>query len=301
VSLFGPGISPRLKGFSDRKPSALLPFHPALVAPEWGWFWDSAVWVVPFWEIGGQPRDLKRNTFPILTSHKVVGGRQPTLWSSGSLGAAGEADEITDHWLFLDGAEASAAIDYPLSNTTMAVIVEKTDGTDRNSGTFGANAAAMVGTERCSINLPWGDGNYYWDFGGFSSGTTRLIISSPSTTGIRRVVMRAGARGMAVWQDGVELGSHATANPGRTGLNADQTPALNHGADTDDGDLAKYYFWGCFNSEWTDAQILQWSRDPFGPFRTQSLPLFLPSVADSFDVAQMLSPTPRWDNRMRFY
>ncbi len=28
---------------------------------------------------------------------------------------------------------------------------------------------------------------------------------------------------------------------------------------------------------------------------------FLPSVADSFDVAQMLSPTPRWDNRMRFY
>lgn len=234
-------------------------FDRGWAADGWEWFWKDALSVLVFWEGGGPPFDLVRRKFATINGTPI--------WSANALGLAGESEADLEFW---DLGDSSLIL--PTDQITVACIIEKTDGAARNSSTFGPKDASA---NRCQGHLPFNDGNYYWDFGGTTSGTSRLVVSSPAVSGIRRMVLRAGSRGMALWQNGVELGSHTTATPARTAT----TNVLKVNAGEDDADRIKFSMIGFFDAQWSDGEVFKWTNDPFGPFRmVDEAAFFVPAV-----------------------
>ena len=145
-------------------------------------------------------------------------------------------------------------------SVTVCLGYEKTDTTLRQSTAFGINEGAL-GT-RMSVYLPWTDGTVYWDYGGATSGTTRLAVGSLTTSGYHAWAFTVGARGMELWQDGNRVGSNA-ATPTRTvGTRAF---LLGNGANSGIGsDLARYYWLFVHRDQLPGAVISRILRDPFG-------------------------------------
>ncbi len=193
-------------------------FDRSSIDPEWDWFWDSALKVVPFWESSGAPLELVSGTYLTPVSAPIR--------SVNRMGMVGEAIGIGDHWHFGSGAFV------PLDSVTIALITEKTDATNRDSAAFGLIGAGAA-NERFDITLPWSDGNYYFDFGG-TAGINRLVVTAPPTAGIRRVVCRAGTRGLSVWQNASFLKNSPTAvtrsaSSNNMGINRGNTGASSQG------------------------------------------------------------------------
>jgi hypothetical protein len=111
----------------------------------------------------------------------------------------------------------------------------------RDTGFNNCYAFAHLGGQ-CQALVPFGDGVVYWDFGGFSEGSTRLSVSGLSF-GDDIWVFTTGARGMEIWQNGVKRHSN-TANPSRSA--STDTFYLGHGsgaAFTDAVDANLFYFY----------------------------------------------------------
>lgn len=234
--------------FISRIKPPMWALTPGLVDPKWRWFWKDALSVLVFWEGGGPPYDLVRRKLATIVNTPI--------WSVNELGPAGETDATSDYWHLGD-----SSLILPTARCTMAFISEKTDATDRASSALGPVTTAT--NQRCGGHFPFSNGNYIFDFGGTANGASRVTIASPAFAGPRKIVLRGGSRGMAVWENGVELASHASAIT-RSATTTDLQINQGHGAG---GDLAKYSMVGFFDAEWGDGQIEQWSADPFGAIR----------------------------------
>ena len=286
MSLLAPGLSARIKGFPNRKPGKLLPFYPGLVAPEWGWFWDSAIAVFPAWENAGLPADLVSGGFATLAS----GGFG---WSGSRLGtvldfqAGNAADLNASNSQNLDGLGDLSLVSYFLQTASDPT-------TDR--GIFGNQSGSLDSAHLYSAEV-----SNTWYFRFREGGSTDFIaIDKVDTTKPTLLIgTRSGTNGDVYSYVGGAL--EATANAVVNSGVLDNTTDLQIGHSP-----VRYYshfsfFNSAHNRVLSASERLQLARDPFGPFHTRSLPLFLPSAVDTFDTALLSSSSPRWDRRMRIY
>ena len=144
---------------------------------------------------------------------------------------------------------------------TVAVGYRKTDATLRASVAFDV-ASGTLGA-KLRAHLPYSDGVVYWDFGGQTSGTTRLAVSG-LTFGDDFWVFSTGGRGMEVWQNGSLKGSNA-ANPART-VNDSAINFVLGKQGVVDGDLADFSYFALWNRQLTQRDVRSLSGQPFQLF-----------------------------------
>ena len=85
------------------------------------------------------------------------------------------------------------------------------------NGEFGLTDNSV--TTRCGAHVPFTDGTVYWDFGGASTGATRLTASGLSFSALDVWAFTTGPRGMEIWQNGILRASNS-ATPTRTASTA---------------------------------------------------------------------------------
>lgn len=147
----------------------------------------------------------------------------------------------------------------PRTDCTIMVIYAKRDTTNRASRLFAPNATG--GTSYCSVHGPYSDGTVYWDYGGVSSGTTRLSAAGQTwTPGVPSVwFFTVGERGMEIWRDGLRIANNA-ARPTRTVT----AGAFRLGATgTETADLVDYYALNIWKRQLSDQEISQLSAEPW--------------------------------------
>ena len=153
----------------------------------------------------------------------------------------------------------------PVDRATYCLIHRKTDTTNRASSAMGVWTGTE--TQRGAMHLPWSDGVVYWDWGGFTSGTSRVAVSGLSfavaPAAPDRYVFRAGPRGMAVFQNGKKVGSHTTAAASRTGSGFQFTISA---GSSDTSDECDFFFVHVVAEEWSDDLCLWWSAEPYAMF-----------------------------------
>ena len=144
----------------------------------------------------------------------------------------------------------------PTARVTVLYERRKTDTTLRASSHFGVISGS--GTNILNAHCPWNDGTVYWDFGG-NAGSNRITYSWASTTQVERFVFVAGARGSAIYLDGVSKASQST---GITRTAVSNNFALNHGSATN-GDVQEVNLFAVLDAEWTAAQVREWTTTPY--------------------------------------
>ncbi len=290
MSLFSVGQSPRLKGFPNRKPLQLLPFYPSLVAPEWEWFYkgDEGTW--PVWDGGG-------DTVRDLSGHNRHASITNGTWVATPSGLG--LDLATGY------INVGSASQFPMGATTgqpftvgmRFTLDSHTQGVSQSffgyfDGTRAFQCQVRVASNPDAYRLLYGPNPFDQPFGGLVTAGEHFIIFTFSTAGVGRfyvdrqlVATDPSPQGdfTPVSVDFI-FGARGTASSGRDGHM--------------DGKIDYCFF---RSVEWSGEQVGLLFDSPYGPFRTRSLPLFPSSAADTLDVAQMLSPTPRWDSKVRFY
>ena len=242
------------------------PVDPSLVAPEWWWFWNNVRSALVFWEGGGVTYDYAQRKFPI----EEVGSSTGTIdgWGSSVLGRSQSTRNNAihgskDHWKL-------GTIDKILPNTGAAsffLVFEtllSSPGSiqPRNLGTLTLDATEI------SAHIPWSDNVIYFDHGGKVSGTTRVNTGALTwaKNQVYKIALVAGPSGMSIWRDGIKEASHSTA-----ATRTSSTKAFYYNAGdswtTDHNPYQKHIAFYAFNIELTAEQVLQLTRDSFGPFR----------------------------------
>jgi hypothetical protein len=147
----------------------------------------------------GTTADLVSGQWPTLTGGEYGTSRVgPTRRSTASAN-----DTVWPSWP--SGLE-------PTSGGTALLLHAKTDATLRESCLFSLGGNGGVQSNRFSVHGPWTDGTVYFDFG-----DGRLVADTTATGGwstpnlLRAWAFSAGARGMSIWRDGLQLASSATA------------------------------------------------------------------------------------------
>ncbi len=184
--------------------------HPAVRSLKFLW---------PFWE--GNPNAAGKGPLPrelltgAVTSIDAGNGFQ---WASGPDGlglhyTGGNTDELG---LGLDTNLLPIA-----PNFTVVFVHRKLDTTLRAHGSWG-DSSSTLGTF-CGMHWPYNDGQGYFDFGGASSNTSRLIIpaaSMPNTRQYEVIVGRVNPFNMALFRNGAKIGQttgtsvNRSSNPG---------------------------------------------------------------------------------------
>jgi hypothetical protein len=119
----------------------------------------------------------------------------PTRTTLSALNASANMLSANDAWV-------------PTSAVTVLLRKRKQDTTARAAGSFGTTSGGT--TDRCGAHLPYSDGVYYFDFGGFTAGATRVSVAGGTIDTLPHTfVCTAGPRGMEIWRDGGLLVSGA--------------------------------------------------------------------------------------------
>lgn len=148
-------------------------------------------------------------------------------------------------------------------NVTVVTRYEKTDATFRSSSIFACDVSA-ADTRSISAEVPWSDGNVYWDFGGFS---THRITASGLTFADDVWVFRAGDLGMQIWQNGF-LRQTRTAVAARNITGGANIWLFWGGNQSGQGtnDAARLYTFLLYNRNLTEQEVKLISREPLAPF-----------------------------------
>lgn len=189
-------------------PALVLPSHSLLAAPqepfELNWESPAAESLAGWWPMMAQGGPLILD----LSGTGRHGQGSGITWTDSPLGNAVRFDAISD---WVDFGDASWL---PTSEITIVLWQRKTDTTLRASSAFGVHDISDA--TRCGAHLPYSDGVIYFDFGGQTSGTTRVTASGLSfDTDWHCWVFTIGSRGMEIWRDGAIVGSN-TATPTRS-------------------------------------------------------------------------------------
>jgi len=164
---------------------------------------------------------------------------------------------------------------------TFALHYRKTDATARVSAGFGLLDGGNINV-RAGAHLPWSDGSVYFDYGGNSTGTTRVIATTP-TFGDDWWVFTVGARGMEIWQNGVKLASNA-ATPSRTASSAAYFLGT-HGTGTD-ADNAESMGAVILPRQWSTEEIREFYRNPFQLWAPTARPRYAAAVANTITLTR---------------
>lgn len=220
------------------------------------------------------------------TAHNMIwDGAQNAMLSATIDSSGGFVTNASGHGFGLDLNNTNSNITIgldtqiiPTDRITVLFIRRKTDATVRNVTLFGQSGSTA--SQRCGLHFPYGDGNIYFDFGGLSS-PNRLTIGGQSwNTKPDMGAAVVGKQGMAVWRNGIKIGSSATVVTRSQGAGA--TLQINNG-NSALGDLQEFYFFAVCKQEWSDEMIAWWMAEPYAMLRSQN-PLgsyFWPKLNDA--------------------
>lgn len=150
------------------------------------------------------------------------------------------------------------------SSATIAVLRRCRDTTVRDNTLFGYNSSA---TDRVLSHAPHSNGNLYWDFGNATDGSGRISVAFAKDTNWETLVFVAGqTKGREVWRRGSKIASNTAAKASRP---SNSTPFVLGGTvgtyASDNIDVALLV---TSNLEWTDAQIADWTANPWSVFKS---------------------------------
>lgn len=182
----------------------------------------------------------------------------------------------------LDVTQDQSTIINPLQTTI--VMVRRLDTPVNDAPAF---MSAVSGAPNvCGASIPWGDGNAYWSFGGNTNGVNSVMATAPSIpAGEPQVwVFVAGPHGMAIYQNGVLLASHATAaaGPSYTGPFHINAAALA-------GPIQTVSLFAVLDAEWNAQQVQEWTDSQGLMFVKNNVVLFglstpTPPAGDEFTI-----------------
>lgn len=254
-----------MTSFPTKKPER-WDFDLGLVAPEYQWMLSRCVALVPFWERSGQPYDYIQKRF--LTNAAGTGSNLGSVSKRGNVGETTDTTTNTVGWTYPDSAWV------PTTKCTIVFSKKKTDGTDRAIFAYGMTEDPQ--NERIAIALPWSDGGIDCDFGG-ASGDNRLEVDG-LTFGDDIFAIRFGTRGIAIWRNGIEIGSNSVAITRVATTTRDFGVGYGTG-DFPDADLAQYSIFAMFDIEFPDPVLRRLSIDPFGLIRRDERKVFFVAAA----------------------
>jgi hypothetical protein len=225
--------------------SARLPGRPA-----------PAMNAVNWWDLTGKHRFFAANSPTFVTATASHG-------LANLPGAAGLISSGSHHYSGSDGVNPINNSDllFPsATDGTVLIVYRHRDTTLRAAVAFGALVGGGSSVSRISCYPVYADGNVYWDWGGETSGASRLSFAHSKDTNWHVWVFTVGGGfGMRVYKDGLLLGSNA-GTPSRT-LNASH---MSIGGDQftgpDDADVADLL---TFRRALPPADVLAWTNQAF--------------------------------------
>lgn len=149
------------------------------------------------------------------------------------------------------------------SSGTIAVLRRCRDTTARDTALFGYGAT----NDRVLSNAPWSDGNLYWDFGNSNAGSGRISVAYTKDTNWETLVFVAGpTKGREVWRRGAKIASNTAATASRPSNSLPfRIGGVMSTSYSDNTDVALLV---TSNLEWTDAQIADWTANPWSVFKS---------------------------------
>ncbi len=231
----------------QRKP-ARWAFTRGLVAPGWGWFWESCLLCFPLWGKQGDPIDLVSKQ---LKARAADTGAGP-VWATTPFGPA--LDYIRANRDFID---IPLTLDnYSGATSTLQILCSYDSYDSGGSVLFGTNS----GTSK------------FWqiqaDDVAFVGGGTNFAISPAVTFTdgiVRHLTFREGGGTKELFVNGVQHGTRTQTTSMSTGAKNFALGKWLGGNQWDhDGKIISASF---HSIAFTDAQIRQLACDPFGPFR----------------------------------
>ncbi len=224
-------------------------FDKGLTDPKWEWFWRDSFLSFPLWEGHDRPFSLVNN--PILTINNTP------VWRRRSRGMVLRSNSSLDAWVVphfpeMDVTELTIAVvaEWALDSTTLNVTLLNYGTTTAGSWTiFRFNTSSDGVTIQVRVD----------------SGTSRLIEGPTLTQGREyKIVLTYKDPNLRIYVDGVLRGTESTGGTldtdrGDLWLGSHVSAANTHWNEP----VSLYHFSG---RAWSPAEIVEWSRDPFGPF-----------------------------------
>ena len=312
MSLLAPGLSARIKGFPNRKPLQLLPFYPALVAPEWEGFWRDAFHVLPFWS-GGKFFDVIQNKTWTATPAATSGSLELIAKSRGLALDWTDSSLTNDEHLTIDKRHLGLL----MAKSTWTFFYETTTTSQRafagifNTGLttglqilINSNSIGDLDAGKLHVFLRDEDSSLLRS--GFTSDNANLNTGNPTLLTVVIDKAKGSSDGIICYLNGIKVPlTYGTSGTGVNFVDFEFDLAIGTRNNRSTFDLpwfGRFYYATVHTAIFSEAEAKHLASDPFGPFRTRSLPLFLPSVVtDTFDTALLGSSSPRWDRKMRVY
>lgn len=133
---------------------------------------------------------------------------------------------------------------------------------------------------RCLLGAPE-DSSITWDFGNATAGSGRLQAPYTKDTQLETLVLVAGpVKGREIWRRGIKLAGNPAAKAQRSADSA-SFGIGRVGGNTASDDVETYMI-GVSNREWSDAEIIQWCRNPWQILDDTSTDEFVSAVAASY-------------------
>lgn len=206
------------------------------------WSHPLAYGLIGFWPLNEGAGKIVNN----LAVHPQLGAITGTAWTGNALRHSATTDRTA---LLADSL-------VPTTNITVSLGYRKTDTTARLATAAGIDGVTTTG--RCNIHLPYSDNVVYWDFGGVTSGVSRITAAS-LTFGDDAWSFVAGTGGMRIWQNGRQRATQSgTAT--RTVFGANWTLGTGAGLGSD---LADYKWVAMHNVPLDAERIQQLHAEPF--------------------------------------
>lgn len=158
----------------------------------------------------------------------------------------------------------------PTDRATILMYRRSRDTTGRVSMLFGYDAGT---TDRVLAHAPYSDGTCYFDFGNNTAGSGRTSVAFVKSTLPETLAFVAGpTKGREIWRNGLRLVNNTSATATRSTTSkgfslgsADRN--ITTGVDTDE-----IYLVLVSRREWSDAEIIEWSRAPMSVLVPQGDP-----------------------------
>lgn len=146
----------------------------------------------------------------------------------------------------------------PTTSITISMGYRKTDATARLATAAGIDGVTTAG--RCNIHLPYNNNVVYWDFGGVTSGVSRITASGLQFgDDCWSFTASSNGSGMAIWQNGKRRAAQSGATT-RTVFGANWTLGTGAGLGSD---LAEYKWVAMHNIALDGSRIRQLHDEPF--------------------------------------
>ena len=241
---------------------------PALVAPEWKWFWDSARCVFPFWDYPIESAPAKNiqafGSLPNIATAPTTSSIRLEVVSTPFGHAIRGERQSNEAWASLP---CNRVIPPTATSATMFLFLRLADATAiQRLMSFGRTASQVAFSLRCGLTDNVVDVNARTSAGGL---VTLDSASATYTAGeILTIVATFRHNDLRLYIRGELANSETTADLSKTLQDMDPVTYKINGSPSggNTGDC-EYLLGGVSLDVWSADQVRQWDRDPFGPIR----------------------------------